>query len=138
MRQLSSHGRDAALRRLSHANRWLIAGSIALTGALTEVAANAFPGKTLRKGTSGSRTPARSGASSSTRTAPESLQPPASPPEDGSPESDGGSSGGEGDSAQTPPASEAQPEAAPSGEAQQSQQQAPTQESAPPVVSGGS
>ena len=40
--------RDAALRRLARANRWLIAGSVTLTGALTAVAANAFPGRTLK------------------------------------------------------------------------------------------
>ena len=40
--------RDAALRRLARANRWLIAGSVTLTGVLTAVAANAFPGKTLK------------------------------------------------------------------------------------------
>ena len=43
----SSHTRDAALRRLTSANRWLIAGSVALTGILAEVAAQAFPGKKL-------------------------------------------------------------------------------------------
>lgn len=37
------------LRRLRHANRWLIAGSAALTGVLTAVAASAFPGKTLKQ-----------------------------------------------------------------------------------------
>jgi hypothetical protein len=42
--------RDAALRRLSRVNRWLIAGSAVLTGVLTDVAANAFPGHTIRKG----------------------------------------------------------------------------------------
>ena len=40
--------RDAALRRLAHANRWLIAGSAALTGAFTAVAANAFPGRAVK------------------------------------------------------------------------------------------
>ncbi len=40
--------RDAALRRLARANRWLLAGSAALTGVLTAVAASAFPGKTLK------------------------------------------------------------------------------------------
>ena len=42
--------RDAALRRLARANRWLIAGSAALTGILTDVAANAFSGHTVSTG----------------------------------------------------------------------------------------
>jgi hypothetical protein len=47
MRRLpSSQSRDAALRRLSRCNRWLLAGSVMLTGVFTEVAAQAFPGKT--------------------------------------------------------------------------------------------
>ena len=45
----TSRSRDAALRRLSRANRWLIAGSATLTGVLTAVAASAFPGKTLKE-----------------------------------------------------------------------------------------
>ncbi len=51
----SSHStstRDAALRRLSLSTRWLIAGSVALTGALSEAAAHAFPGKTVKVGAS--------------------------------------------------------------------------------------
>ena len=44
----TSRSRDAALRRLRRANRWLIAGSATLTGVLTAVAASAFPGKTLK------------------------------------------------------------------------------------------
>lgn len=143
MRQFTSNTRDAALRRVSHANRWLIAGSVALTGVLADVAANAFPGKTLHKGTSGSRSLHKSRApSSSTTTTPGPVQPPSSPPESASQggESQNGAAAGEGGSAQAPQASEAQPpqEAAPSGEAAQSQQQAPAQESEAPVVSGGS
>ena len=42
----TTHSRDAALRQLGRFNRGLIAGSIALTAVLTDVAANAFPGKT--------------------------------------------------------------------------------------------
>jgi hypothetical protein len=45
------HSRDAAVRRLGHLNRWLIAGSAVLTGILTDVAANAFPGHTRHAGT---------------------------------------------------------------------------------------
>jgi hypothetical protein len=47
--------RDAALRRLGRTNRWLIAGSAVLTGVLTDVAANAFPGHTVRKAASTKR-----------------------------------------------------------------------------------
>ncbi len=44
--------RDEALRRLGRVNRWLIAGTAVLTGVLTDVAANAFPGHTIRKSSS--------------------------------------------------------------------------------------
>jgi hypothetical protein len=136
MRQFTSHTRDTALRRLSRANRWLIAGSVALTGVLSEVAANAFAGKTLPEGTSGSRSSSKAaGTSSSTTTTPGPLQPPAHAPE-------GASATGsqESGSAQAPQTSESQSsqETPPSGEAAQSQQQAPAQESQAPVVSGGS
>jgi outer membrane biosynthesis protein TonB len=43
--------RDSALRRLALSNRWMIAGSVALSGVLAEAAANAFPGKTINAGT---------------------------------------------------------------------------------------
>lgn len=43
----TTRSRDAALRRLGRANRWLLAGSVVLTGVLTDVAANAFPGHKL-------------------------------------------------------------------------------------------
>src|ERR1700686_2427313 len=49
----TSRSRDAALRRLSLSTRWLIAGSLALTGALSEAAAHAFPGKTVKIGVRG-------------------------------------------------------------------------------------
>ena len=45
MRLHSTHTRDSSLRKLSVLNRWLIAGSVTLTGVLTDVAAHAFPGK---------------------------------------------------------------------------------------------
>ena len=41
--------RDAALRRLHRVNRWLIAGSVALTGVFAEAAASAFPGHSKTK-----------------------------------------------------------------------------------------
>jgi hypothetical protein len=45
--------RDTALRRLLQAKRWILAASIALTGALAGLAANAFPGKTIKTPVSG-------------------------------------------------------------------------------------
>lgn len=43
--------RDAALRRVSHARRWLIGGAVALTGVFSVVASQAFPGHTIKKAT---------------------------------------------------------------------------------------
>ena len=37
--------RDAGLRKVAVAKRWILAGSVTLTGALAAVAANSFPGK---------------------------------------------------------------------------------------------
>ncbi len=54
MRNHTTHTRDAALLRLSRINRWLVAGSIVLTGVLADVAAQAFPGKTKRSSASSS------------------------------------------------------------------------------------
>jgi len=45
----TSRTRDAAVRRLQRTNRWLIAGAAVLTGVLTDVAANAFPGHNVQK-----------------------------------------------------------------------------------------
>src|SRR5271170_1511727 len=39
--------RDAALRKLTRINRWLIAGSVTATGVLSAVAAQTFSGKTV-------------------------------------------------------------------------------------------
>lgn len=44
----SSRARDAGLRQLALTKRWLLAGSLSLTGMLTAVAAHAFPGKTVK------------------------------------------------------------------------------------------
>jgi len=66
--------RDAALRRLASSNRWLIAGSAALTGIFTAVAANAFPGHTVK--TSSATTSARKAT-----TTPRSLSKPSRAPE---------------------------------------------------------
>ncbi len=55
MRNHTTHTRDAALRRLGRINRWLVAGSILLTGVLADVAAQAFPGKTKRSSASSTK-----------------------------------------------------------------------------------
>jgi hypothetical protein len=47
MPHTASLGRDAALNRMRRANRWLITAAVAVTGVLTEVAAQAFPGRTV-------------------------------------------------------------------------------------------
>ena len=41
-RSHTTHTRDAALRDLQRINRWMIAGSVILTGVLSDVAANAL------------------------------------------------------------------------------------------------
>ncbi len=150
--RLHTHTRDAALRRLDRVNRWLIAGSVALTAVFAEIAASAFPGKSAAKtpavkqsGSSGHSSP--SASSSPT----ESVQPPAQAPQ----------ARNESTSTQTGPTQEPAPsqesapthESAPAQEAaaptQESAPSAPAQESAPthesapaqesaPVVSGGS
>jgi hypothetical protein len=110
MRFHTTHTRDAALNRLSRINRWLIAGSVVLTGVLSEVAASAFPGKTIKAGSaskSKGSTAHPSTSTSTTTTAP--LRPPAQAPE-----------------------------SAPTQESAPSQEPAPSQESSQQVVSGGS
>ena len=51
----SSQLREAGLRKLVLARRWIVAASVTLTGVFTAVAANAFPGKTIKP--SGSHRP---------------------------------------------------------------------------------
>jgi hypothetical protein len=154
MRTQATRARDAALRRLSHINRWLIAGSVVLTGVLYEVAAQAFPGKTLRAGSSsdakstgGHRASQGSGAKSSTCSA-GSLQPPCQAPQ-ASPERESAeepSSGQAPSSGESPASREGSPsqESAPSlqspstSQAAPGREPAPANEATPPVVSGGS
>jgi hypothetical protein len=54
----SPRARDFALRRLTACSRWLIAGSLALTGVFSELAASAFPGKAVKAGSAHRATPA--------------------------------------------------------------------------------
>lgn len=148
MRQHSGHARDAALRRLSRVNRWLIAGSVALTGVLTEVAAQAFPGRTLHtgstnpKGATGSAAQAKTSTGSSTNSV--ELQPAKQAPESASgQESSGsqqsGSAGESSSSSESSSASESSKSSESSTGAESSgSSQKSSQESSAPVVSGGS
>jgi hypothetical protein len=141
MRRMRAHTtdtRDYALNRLRRINRWMIAGSIVLTGVLADVAANAFPGRTLASPTS--KRSSRSHASTPKKASPGPLAPPAQTPQ-AAPEST--------PSPQSPAQeSPAQP-SAPAQESPPVQESAPSQpapegsgesapESSPPVVSGGS
>jgi hypothetical protein len=123
-RHHTTYTRDAALGQLRRINRWLIAGSIALTGALSAVAAHAFPGKTIETapadaaGTGASKASKQpSGAASSTKTSTQSLQPPTQAPK-----------------SSTPSSTQSQQ----SGTSQESSSGESTTEASSPVVSGGS
>jgi len=138
----TTHTRDAALLKLKRVNRWLIMGSIVLTGVLADVAASAFPGKT--------KTTAKGAAGTHRHTKKSDpvgvLAPPAKAPESSSsgegsadPPSEG--SAGEGSSAgESPQSSEApSPETSASPKcSSEAQSEAPAAESSGPVVSGGS
>jgi len=144
----TTHTRDAALLKLKRVNRWLIMGSIVLTGVLADVAASAFPGKTKTTAKGATRTHRHTKKSDPVGV----LAPPAKAPESSSsgegsadPPSEGsageGSSAAEGSSAgESPQSSEApSPEtsAAPKSSSE-AQSEAPAAESSGPVVSGGS
>ena len=141
--------RDSALRRLSRTNRWLIAASVALTAVLAEVAAQAFPGKTIAAAR-GSQTspPARAGGHSEGSPGP--LRPPSQAPQ-AAPEADGEQGAGSTPGQEPAPSQQAAPsqEPSPSQDPSPSQEPAPGQQAAPsessvptepsgPVVSGGS
>jgi hypothetical protein len=121
----TTHTRDAALRQLHRINRWLIAGSVVLTGVFADAAAHAFPGRTTKTATASKvkRSGAHTSAPHTTTT--HSLQPP-------------------NDAPQATTESSSSPEsAAPSQESTTTRETAPTHESRPaeesaPVVSGGS
>ena len=78
----TASARDAALQRLRRTNRWMIAGSVAVAGVLSDVAANAFSGKTIKASSSPKHARSARGSSparrSTTRTQP--LSPPAEAP----------------------------------------------------------
>ena len=130
--------RDSALRRLSRTNRWLIAASVALTAVLAEVAAQAFPGKTIaatrtRQTSPGARAGGRSEGS------PGALRPPSQAPQ-AAPEAGGEEGAGSAPGQEPAPSQQSAPsqEAAPNQEAVPSQEPAPPAEPSAPVVSGGS
>jgi hypothetical protein len=108
--------RDVALRRLRLAKRWVLAVSLALTGALAWLAANAFPGKTIKAPAAGGGTGQSAAGSSS---------------------SAGASSEGSSSSVTSP---EQAPQAAEQGESGSSsgEQGASQPATEAPVVSGGS
>jgi hypothetical protein len=150
-RSHTTHTRDAALRDLQRINRWMIAGSVILTGVLSDVAANAFPGKTVKhtSATSGKATKKKSGAGAKTKTTTGVLRAPEQPPAKA--ESEPAQESAPSEPAQeSAPAQESEPtqeaaperESAPVQEAAPEREAAPTQEAAPeaeaPVVSGGS
>jgi hypothetical protein len=82
----SSHTRDALLRRLVHTKRWLVGGSVALTGALTGVMAATVPGKTIGAPAAGSAAQAgSSGSAQSPAQASQAAEAGESPPAGESP-----------------------------------------------------
>lgn len=163
MRSSITNSRDAALRRLARINRWLIAGSVALTAVLSEVAAQAFPGRSTTAAKSKAKPSAHhaSQPAGGASTSPGSLQPPAHAPSAGAevqPESPSGSQAATPPetSHESAPAQEAAPapeaapaeqthesapaphESAPAPEPAPAHESAPAQEPSAPVVSGGS
>lgn len=147
-RSHTTHTRDAALRDLHRINRWMIAASVVLTGVLSDVAANAFPGKSAKHASASPPKTAKKKHASKTSTG--VLRAPAQPPAHA--ESEPAQESPPSEPAQESAPSEPAQEAAPSQEAAPEQEAAPVQEAAPepepsreapaeaeaPVVSGGS
>jgi outer membrane biosynthesis protein TonB len=140
--------RDAALRRLEHSNRWLVAGSVVLTAVFADIAANAFPGKTL-KASSASKGNAHTGSSKTTTqpvkppvqaptATPEGEAKAEEPPASSEPSQESVPSQESTPSQESPPAESAPPSSEPSTEAAPEPTPAPAEQQAPPVVSGGS
>jgi len=158
----TTHTRDAALRELGRLNRWLVSGSLVLTGVFAEAAAHAFPGKkTMPASASGANSSARRHTPAKTSTT-HPLQPPAQAPQataeshssttqsahESAPAQEAAPSQESAPAQEPSPAHESAPaqEAAPAQESAPAQEAAPPRESAPapepeasaPVVSGGS
>jgi hypothetical protein len=152
MRHHTTHTRDAALLRLNRINRWVIAGSIVLTGVLADVAAHAFPGKNKQSSTAGHRDAAHKGGPTGVLAAPEQApegsgssesDPSGGSEREGSTGSEGSGSGASGSEAS---GGESGGESGGSGSAGGEASQSPSgsesssgsEESSGPVVSGGS
>lgn len=155
-----TNARDAALRRLSRANRWLVAGSVTLTGVFAEVAASAFPGKTVKAAGAGGLK--KSNTNHAAKASAKPIQPPAqapkastppeptttpeSPSQESAPAQESTHSQESAPAQESAPTQESAPakesapveQSAPAQETVPTQESAPAQESSPPVVSGGS
>lgn len=130
----STSARDAALHRLRRLNRWLIAGSVALTAVLADLAANAFPGRTVNASASTAKRQGHSNAGkASTPPVKPPVQAPTATPERATPESP--SSGESAPAQESAPSQESAPaqESTPAPEAPPSHESAPAQESGPPA-----
>jgi hypothetical protein len=163
----TTHTRDAALSKLTRINRLILAGSVTLTGVLADVAAHAFPGKTLHSHststTDASDQHSRNAKAHDPSSSSGSLHPPAEAPQPSgqatseSPPAERpaptiASQSSTAAPAQEPSGSEssATPSAAPESppahestpeathESAPAQEPAPAHEEPPPVVSGGS
>ena len=126
----TSHTRDAALRELHRINRWLVAGSVVLTGVFAEAAAHAFPGRTAKaaSGSHAKRSGVQPGSASSTSTT-SPLQPPAHAPQATSEPTSSPESQAPAQEATTAPEPEPAREPAPARESPPAQESAPAQES---------
>jgi hypothetical protein len=148
MRFHTTHARDSSLRRLGRINRWLLAGSVTLTGVLTEVTAHAFPSKSKASKATSKMNAAKGhlqhkdsskGSSSSSK----SIHPPAQAPQ-AAPEPEAEAAPETAHESAAEPAPER--EAPPAEEPAPARERAPEHEAAPepapeaeaPVVSGGS
>lgn len=161
----AARARDAALRRLTRAKRLIAAGATALSGVLAVVAANSFPGRTVKaraagtqRSTAGTPQGGQGQAKPATPLKPPATRPqpspgaggqgggePAPPAESASPgEGAGGPeaaspSAPSGEAAGGGSGNEAQAGAPPPAEAPEARSEAPAQaQPEAPVVSGGS
>ena len=147
----TTHARDAALGQLERANRWMVVGSVALTGVFAELAAHAFSGHK-----SASTKASAHGHTAHHQTSTTPLKAPADPPagasepqvteaereqrrqaeveEPASPET-APAEPSQSPSEAAPPESHTE---APAETREAPAQEAPPVETAPPVVSGGS
>lgn len=99
--QHSPQARDDGLRKVALIKRWLIAGSVALTGVFTAVAAHALPGKGAGSSAVQSASSARSGevptsVNENSESSPGSLSAPAQAPQSGETQEPSSGEGSEG------------------------------------------